>query len=248
MIYKDYFTPSPMMEDNYLEHHGVLGMKWGVRRFQNADGTLTAKGKERQDLTDKANAIRKRKDASSYFEKDNQAAAKRISDGFAKTYGKQLATAATMAVASDMIGAAMQGKPIASVLINYKNPAYLSKKVLTLAGSNLAAAAMQRNTDKATLGRFDQKGQKLTGQAAKTAARNEFKAKTGQALGQTAVKMAPYATYLAGMKMSQVVQKRRENEARFNSWGSNILPKKASDITWVATTPEGYDVYERIKR
>ena len=26
-------------------HHGILGMKWGVRRYQNEDGTLTAAGK-----------------------------------------------------------------------------------------------------------------------------------------------------------------------------------------------------------
>lgn len=32
---------------NELQHHGILGMKWGVRRFQNKDGTLTAAGKER---------------------------------------------------------------------------------------------------------------------------------------------------------------------------------------------------------
>ena len=32
---------------NYLEHHGVLGMHWGVRRYQNSDGTLTAAGKKR---------------------------------------------------------------------------------------------------------------------------------------------------------------------------------------------------------
>lgn len=32
---------------NELEHHGILGMKWGVRRFQNPDGTLTPEGKER---------------------------------------------------------------------------------------------------------------------------------------------------------------------------------------------------------
>lgn len=30
-----------------LYHHGIAGQKWGVRRFQNVDGTLTPAGKER---------------------------------------------------------------------------------------------------------------------------------------------------------------------------------------------------------
>jgi len=32
---------------NVLQHHGVLGQKWGVRRFQNTDGSLTAAGKQK---------------------------------------------------------------------------------------------------------------------------------------------------------------------------------------------------------
>lgn len=40
------------MANDYLEirelyHHGIKGQKWGVRRFQNEDGTLTNEGKER---------------------------------------------------------------------------------------------------------------------------------------------------------------------------------------------------------
>lgn len=30
-----------------LYHHGIKGMRWGVRRFQNEDGTLTAQGRQR---------------------------------------------------------------------------------------------------------------------------------------------------------------------------------------------------------
>ena len=43
------------MRPNDIMHYGVLGMKWGRRRYQNADGTLTEAGRKRMSKLKQSN-------------------------------------------------------------------------------------------------------------------------------------------------------------------------------------------------
>lgn len=52
-----------------LEHHGIKGQKWGLRRFQNDDGTLTEEGKKRYGVDSNGNMS---KEGSAKYREDRQ--------------------------------------------------------------------------------------------------------------------------------------------------------------------------------
>ena len=70
MIYPSYSDQlysdiQPSYTDS-LMHHGIKGMRWGVRRYQNPDGSLTPDGKRRYDkLADKGDKLRAKGKTSS---------------------------------------------------------------------------------------------------------------------------------------------------------------------------------------
>lgn len=48
------------MESNVILHYGIKGMRWGVRRYQNADGSLTSEGEQRYNRDKRENAAKKK--------------------------------------------------------------------------------------------------------------------------------------------------------------------------------------------
>lgn len=93
-----------------LYHHGIKGQKWGIRRYQNPDGSLTAAGKDKyirskrsqslknrrllsdQELQSKIKRLKMEREYKQLSEDDIKPG-KRWCDNFLRDYGKTVLTA-----------------------------------------------------------------------------------------------------------------------------------------------------------
>lgn len=54
-----------LIPDNELYHHGIKGMKWGIRRYQNKDGSLIKSGKKKSHLSSVSKLMKQHKEKTS---------------------------------------------------------------------------------------------------------------------------------------------------------------------------------------
>jgi hypothetical protein len=133
-----------MNYERYLVHHGILGQKWGVRRYRNEDGTLTEAGKARYSTDGK------RLDPRKMSTKQLQEANNRLQmeQNYNQLTGRKVTTSSTFTRDNAIkIGAAAATAAGVTLLANSLSDGTaatgqkLVKKVLLASGSAVIVAA-----------------------------------------------------------------------------------------------------------
>ena len=136
------------ISQNELYHHGIKGMKWGVRRFQNEDGSLTTAGKKRygdestgSDKKTSSNNGSKTPRKGLITRRKDSLTQKYIAKGYSQTAAKTMAeqrmrTEAVLAVVGTVAVTAVAIKVARRIGQDYVDQTFKSGKVIQNIGAN----------------------------------------------------------------------------------------------------------------
>lgn len=216
---------------DYVYHHGIKGMKWGIRRFQRKDGSLTSAGKNRysggsfiqgrkkkeQDIQRKLEAIKKTQGG-----KLNSIDKKRFEyrkDPYIRRLTKQTTGVAISMIMGDII----TGKASRYTKMSKTE---LAVKVGKIIGTGVAKTTLNDKLAESAMKRYSDNGRR---KGKDPLINKETLVEIGVS---TALKAAPAIGVLAGLKLSQVAAKNKANRERFEAWGGNILNEKVDNVVW----------------
>lgn len=203
-----------------LYHHGIKGQKWGVRRSQKTLDRLAGrinKAKENE------KAYRAKLTAITSHENINESDRKRFeyrNQNLVTRVGKTV----TRVVAGRLVGDILTGR------VKYyssMSKADIKRELSSIALSTAANVALSDRLAKSAAKNYTNDGKRVKGKKDNRLITKEDVIETSVGM---AVYMAPAAAALAGMKIGQVRAEKAKNEARFRSWGQNILDDKVSNI------------------
>ena len=219
-------------QELYLAHHGIKGQRWGVRRFQNKDGSLTTLGRKMAEQRDRASqkemAYRKKmsKIAKRSYNNIND---QNLAEYRSKTLPKRMLSTATTAIVQTMIADFATDKDYRTM-----SKTDIAKRLTKIGMATVAGTAINDALAKSVSKKYDDNGKfdrtkgKRKGQFDST---KEAWISAGiQNTATAAVIFGPQLYATLAMKAYKLNQERAKYQADFERWGGNILEAKLEDV------------------
>jgi uncharacterized membrane protein YheB (UPF0754 family) len=128
------------MMDYVIIHHGIKGQKWGIRRFQNEDGSLTARGQKKRDREQKQNYKMVKKDFDDYTSKNRDELYNRIMKETNKLTKEEITKNKVQEITNKMLG--KYGKKTINQIDRNGNKVTINKRLNELVNEVMAERAI----------------------------------------------------------------------------------------------------------